>query len=91
MNLLDFTEKTDTNDLFTRIWPMGNKHTVEETKTQWKYKFLWFKWGSTTVTTGTHEERYGINGTSQSAVDKYLPKKATAGIGSTDGSRTTRP
>jgi hypothetical protein len=75
VNLLDFTEKTDTNDLFTRIWPMGNKHTVEETKTQWKYKFLWFKWGSTTVTTGTHEERYGINGTSQSAVDKYLPKK----------------
>lgn len=75
VNLLDFTEKTDTNDMFTRIWPMGGKHTVQETETQWKYKFLWWKWGETEVVTGSHEERYGINGASQSAVNKYLPKE----------------
>lgn len=74
VNLLDFTEKTDANDMFTRIWPMGAKHTVQETETQWKYKILWWKVGETEVVTGSHEERYGINGASQSAVDEHLPK-----------------
>ena len=41
VNLLDLTEKTDTNDLFTRIYPVGNKHTVKKTK--WYYKLMWWK------------------------------------------------
>lgn len=69
VNLLDFTEKTDTNSLFTRVYPMGSKHTVEETK--WKWKFLW--WGE--KYTESHEERYGISGTDASTVNKYLPKE----------------
>lgn len=66
VNLLDLTEKTDTNDMFTRIFPMGNKHTVEETR--WIWKILWFKKEST-----SHEERYGIRDTDTATVNKYLP------------------
>lgn len=67
VNLLDLTEKTDTNDLMTRIYPVGNKHTVTETK--WKWKILW--WGKKEET--SHEERYGIMDTTSATVAKYLP------------------
>lgn len=79
VNLLDFTEKTDTNSLFTRVYPMGSKHTVEETK--WKWKFLW--WGE--KYTESHEERYGISGTDASTVNKYLPKGYLYRLDSSDG------
>lgn len=71
VNLLDLTEKTDTNGLYTRIYPVGNKHTVEETK--WKYKFKWLP-GGLGKYTDSHEERYGIMGTDAETVNKYLPK-----------------
>lgn len=67
VNLLDLTEKTDTNDLMTRVYPVGNKHTVTETK--WKWKILW--WGKKEET--SHEERYGIMDTTSATVTKYLP------------------
>lgn len=70
VNLLDLTEKTDTNDLYTRIYPVGNKHTVEETK--WKYKFKWLP-GGLGKYTDSHEERYGIMGTDAETIQKYLP------------------
>lgn len=79
VNLLDFTEKTDTNSLFTRVYPMGSKHTVEETK--WKWKFLW--WGE--KYTESHEERYGISGTDAATVSKYLPKGYSYRLDSSDG------
>lgn len=79
VNLLDFTEKTDTNSLFTRVYPMGSKHTVEETK--WKWKFLW--WGE--KYTESHEERYGISGTDAATVNKYLPKGYLYRLDSSDG------
>lgn len=79
VNLLDFTEKTDTNSLFTRVYPMGSKHTVEETK--WKWKFLW--WGE--KYTESHEERYGISGTDAATVSKYLPKWYSYRLDSSDG------
>lgn len=79
VNLLDFTEKTDTNSLFTRVYPMGSKHTVEETK--WKWKFLW--WGE--KYTESHEERYGISGTDAATVNKYLPKGYSYRLDSGDG------
>lgn len=79
VNLLDFTEKTDTNSLFTRVYPMGSKHTVEETK--WKWKFLW--WGE--KYTESHEERYGISGTDAATVNKYLPKWYSYRLDSSDG------
>lgn len=79
VNLLDFTEKTDTNSLFTRVYPMGSKHTVEETK--WKWKFLW--WGE--KYTESHEERYGISGTDAATVDEYLPKGYSYRLDSSDG------
>lgn len=79
VNLLDFTEKTDTNSLFTRVYPMGSKHTVEETK--WKWKFLW--WGE--KYTESHEERYGISGTDTATVNKYLPKGYSYRLDSSDG------
>ena len=79
VNLLDFTEKTDTNSLFTRVYPMGSKHTVEETK--WKWKFLW--WGE--KYTESHEERYGISGTDAATVGKYLPKGYSYRLDSSDG------
>lgn len=71
VNLLDLTEKTDTNGLYTRIYPVGNKHTVEETK--WKYKFKWLP-GGLGKYTDSHEERYGIMDTDSATVNKYLPK-----------------
>lgn len=67
INLLDLTEKTDTNSLFTRIYPVGNKHTVKETK--WYYKLLWWK----KDLEKEHEERYGIMGTDSATIAKYLP------------------
>jgi len=70
-NLLDFTERTDTNNLMTRIYPVGNKHTVTETK--WKWKILW--WGE--KYTESHEERYGIMGTDKATIEKYLPEGYT--------------
>lgn len=79
VNLLDFTEKTDTNSLFTRVYPMGSKHTVEETK--WKWKFLW--WGE--KYTESHEERYGISGTDAATVNRYLPKGYSYRLDSSDG------
>lgn len=79
VNLLDFTEKTDTNSLFTRVYPMGSKHTVEETK--WKWKFLW--WGE--KYTESHEERYGISGTDAATINKYLPKGFSYRLDSSDG------
>lgn len=79
VNLLDFTEKTDTNSLFTRVYPMGSKHTVEETK--WKWKFLW--WGE--KYTESHEERYGISGTDVATINKYLPKGYSYRLDSSDG------
>lgn len=79
VNLLDFTEKTDTNNLFTRVYPMGSKHTVEETK--WKWKFLW--WGE--KYTESHEERYGISETDAATVNKYLPKGYSYRLDSSDG------
>lgn len=69
VNLLDLTEKTDTNDLMTRIYPVGNKHTVTETR--WKWKILW--WGKKEET--SHEERYGIMDTTSATVTKYLPSR----------------
>lgn len=79
VNLLDFTEKTDTNSLFTRVYPMGSKHTVEETK--WKWKFLW--WGE--KYTESHEERYGISGTDAATINKCLPKGYSYRLDSSDG------
>lgn len=67
-NLLDLTEKTDTNSLMTQICPVGGKHTVTETK--WKWKILW--WGKSY--TESHEERYGVMDTDQSTINKYLPQ-----------------
>lgn len=71
VNLLDLTEKTDTNGLYTRIYPVGNKHTVKETR--WKYKFKWLP-GGLGKYTDEHEERYGIMDTDSATVNKYLPK-----------------
>lgn len=73
VNLLNLTEKTDTNDLFTRIYPVGNKHTVQ--KTAWYYKLMWWKYHSHD-SDEDHEERYGIMDTDAATVEKYLPKKS---------------
>jgi len=70
VNLLDLGEKTDTNDLFTRIYPVGNKHTVEKTK--WYYKLMWWK-DHSHDSNEDHEERYGIMDTDKATVEKYLP------------------
>ena len=70
VNLLDLTEKTDTNDLFTRIYPVGNKHTVKKTK--WYYKLMWWK-DHSHDSDEDHEERYGIMDTDAATVAKYLP------------------
>lgn len=70
VNLLDLTEKTDTNGLYTRIYPVGNKHTVKETR--WKYKFKWLP-GGLGKYTDEHEERYGIMDTDSATIQKYLP------------------
>ncbi len=71
VNLLGLTEKTDTNDLYTRIYPVGNKHTVKETR--WKYKFKWLP-GGLGKYTDEHEERYGIMDTDSATIQKYLPQ-----------------
>lgn len=70
VNLLDLIEKTDTNGLYTRIYPVGNKHTVKETR--WKYKFKWLP-GGLGKYTDEHEERYGIMDTDSATIQKYLP------------------
>ena len=70
VNLLDLTEKTDTNDLFTRIYPVGNKHTVKKTK--WYYKLMWWK-DHSHDSDEDHEDRYGIMDTDAATVAKYLP------------------
>ena len=70
VNLLDLTEKTDTNDLFTRSYPVGNKHTVKKTK--WYYKLMWWK-DHSHDSDEDHEERYGIMDTDAATVAKYLP------------------
>lgn len=71
VNLLDLTEKTDTNGLYTRIYPVGNKHTVKETR--WKYKFKWLP-GGLGKYTDEHEERYGIMDTDSATIQKSLPQ-----------------
>lgn len=71
VNLLDLTEKTDTNGLYTRIYPVGNKHTVKETR--WKYKFKWLP-GGLGKYTDEHEERYGIMDTDSATIQQYLPQ-----------------
>lgn len=71
VNLLGLTEKTDTNGLYTRIYPVGNKHTVKETR--WKYKFKWLP-GGLGKYTDEHEERYGIMDTDSATIQKYLPQ-----------------
>ena len=70
VNLLNLTEKTDTNSLFTRIYPIGNKHTVK--KTAWYYKLMWWRDHSKDYDED-HEERYGIMGTDSATIKKYLP------------------
>lgn len=70
VNLLDLTEKTDTNSLYTRIYPVGNKHTVK--KTAWYYKLAWWKDQSHTYDKD-HEERWGIMDTDAATVKKYRP------------------
>lgn len=80
VNLLDFTEKTDTNNMFTRVYPTGNKHTV--TRTEWVWKFLW--WGKKTEV-ADHEERYSIRNTSSAAIKKYLPSGYSYSLYQEDG------
>lgn len=70
VNLLDLTEKTDTNSLYTRIYPVGNKHTVK--KTAWYYKLAWWKDQSHNYDKD-HEERWGIMDTDATTVKKYMP------------------
>lgn len=80
VNLLDFTEKTDTNSMFTRVYPTGNKHTV--TRTEWIWKFLW--WGKTQEV-ADHEERWSIKETSSAAIQKYLPSGYSYSLYQADG------
>lgn len=80
VNLLDFTEKTDTNSMFTRVYPTGNKHTV--TRTEWIWKFLW--WGKTQEV-ADHEERWSIKETSSAAIQKYLPSGYSYSLYQDDG------
>lgn len=68
INLLDFTEKTDTNQMFNVVYPLGNKHTV--TRTEWVWKFLW--WGKKTEV-ADHEEVWGLEGVKEETVKKYKP------------------
>lgn len=84
VNLLDLTEKTDTNDLFTRIYPVGNKHTVKKTK--WYYKLMWWK-DHSHDSDEDHEERYGIMDTDAATVAKYL-RPGGATTSKRAGSRT---
>ena len=66
-NLLNLSETTDATDLYTRIYPIGNKHTVDTSK--WYYKLMW--WRDTSQ--DKHEERWGIMETDAATVAHYLP------------------
>lgn len=66
-NLLNLSETTDATDLYTRIYPIGNKHTVDTSK--WYYKLMWWRDPSK----DKHEERWGIMETDSTTVAQYLP------------------
>lgn len=66
-NLLNLSETTDATDLYTRIYPIGNKHTVDTSK--WYYKLMWWRDPSK----DKHEERWGIMETDATTVAQYLP------------------
>lgn len=66
-NLLNLNETTDATDLYTRIYPIGNKHTVDTSK--WYYKLMWWRDPSK----DKHEERWGIMETDAATVAQYLP------------------
>ena len=66
-NLLNLSETTDATDLYTRIYPIGNKHTVDTSK--WYYKLMW--WRDTSK--DKHEERWGIMETDSATIAQYLP------------------
>ena len=66
-NLLNLSETTDATDLYTRIYPIGNKHTVDTSK--WYYKLMW--WRDTSQ--DKHEERWGIMETDAATIAQYLP------------------
>nr|DAI48334.1 MAG TPA: endopeptidase tail [Caudoviricetes sp.] len=66
-NLLNLSETTDATDLYTRIYPIGNKHTVDTSK--WYYKLMWWRDPSK----DKHEERWGIMETDAATVGQYLP------------------
>lgn len=66
-NLLNLSETTDATDLYTRIYPIGNKHTVDTSK--WYYKLMWWRDPSK----DKHEERWGIMETDTATVAQYLP------------------
>lgn len=66
-NLLNLNETTDATDLYTRIYPIGNKHTVDTSK--WYYKLMWWRDPSK----DKHEERWGIMETDAATVSQYLP------------------
>lgn len=66
-NLLNLSETTDATDLYTRIYPIGNKHTVDTSK--WYYKLKW--WRDTSK--DKHEERWGIMETDAATIAQYLP------------------
>lgn len=66
-NLLNLSETTDATDLYTRIYPIGSKHTVDTSK--WYYKLMWWRDPSK----DKHEERWGIMETDAATVAQYLP------------------
>lgn len=66
-NLLNLSETTDATDLYTRIYPIGNKHTVDTSK--WYYKIMWWRDPSK----DKHEERWGIMEADAATVAQYLP------------------
>lgn len=66
-NLLNLSETTDATDLYTRIYPIGNKHTVDTSK--WYYKLMWWRDPSK----DKHEERWGIMETDAATIAQYLP------------------
>lgn len=66
-NLLNLSETTDATDLYTRIYPIGQKHTVDTSK--WYYKLMWWRDPSK----DKHEERWGIMETDAATVAQYLP------------------
>lgn len=66
-NLRNLYETTDATDLYTRIYPIGNKHTVDTSK--WYYKLMWWRDPSK----DKHEERWGIMETDAATVAQYPP------------------